>query len=351
MRKLAVKTVKARILSPTKRKEALLKAEFEAFQGVLRGGEAELYSATRQQAERLRKRINGRKAFYPLVLRRDTIKLSRKNTKLARYWLRVPVFGIRGGIWLPIRPHCEIPEDVSIRETKIVKKKRGWFAYITISQEVEVPEPQGRPLLAVDLGEKYLAVVCGDGISPKFYGKEARGIRRHYAWLRRRLGKRKLLKVIRRIGRTERRKIDAVLHRISRRIVDEAKAKGAAIVLGELKGIRKKAKGKRMNRIVSFMPYYRLSFFIQYKALWEGIPVVKVKEAYTSKTCHRCGFQGSRPYRGLFVCHNCGLRYNADLNGALNILERARGYIPPAGAALTQPLTSARQLDRGTPRL
>ena len=181
MRKLAVKTVKARILSPTKRKEALLKAEFEAFQRVLGGGEAELYSATRQQAERLRKRINGRKAFYPLVLRRDTIKLSRKNTKLARYWLRVPVFGIRGGIWLPIRPHCEIPEDVSIGETKIVRKKKGWFAYITISQEVEVPEPQGRPLLAVDLGEKYLAVVCGDGISPKFYGKEARGIRRHYA--------------------------------------------------------------------------------------------------------------------------------------------------------------------------
>ena len=120
MRKLAVKTVKARILSPTKRKEALLKAEFEAFQGVLRGGEAELYSATRQQAERLRKRINGIKAFYPLVLRRDTIKLSRKNTNLARYWLRVPVFGIRGGIWLPIRPHCEIPEDVSSEETCVI---------------------------------------------------------------------------------------------------------------------------------------------------------------------------------------------------------------------------------------
>ena len=90
--------------------------------------------------------------------------------------------------------------------------------FFSYSKEVEVPEPQGRPLLAVDLGEKYLAVVCGDGISPKFYGKEARGIRRHYAWLRRRRGKRKLLKDIRRIGRTERRKIDAVLHRTRRRI-------------------------------------------------------------------------------------------------------------------------------------
>jgi len=341
MRKLAVKTVKAKILAPTRRKEALLEAEFEAFQRVLRGQEAKLYSATKQQAERLRSRINGRKASYPLVLRRDTIRLSHKDTKLVKYWLRVPIFGVRGGIWLPIRPHCEIPENVSIRETKIVKKKKGWFAYITISREVEVPEPQGRPLLAVDLGERYLAVVCGDGISPKFYGKEARGIRRHYAWLRKRLQERKLLKVIKRMGRAERRRIDAVLHRISRRIVNEAKDKEATIVLGDLKGIRKKAKGKKMNRIVSSMPYYRLSSFIQYKALWEGIPVVKVKEAYTSKTCHGCGFQGSRPYQGLFVCHNCGLRYNADLNGALNILKRARRYILCAGVALTQPLTSA----------
>lgn len=62
------------------------------------------------------------KSFYPLVLRRDTIRLSRRATSLARYWLKVPVFGVRGGIWLPIRPHCEIPEDVSIRETKVVRK-------------------------------------------------------------------------------------------------------------------------------------------------------------------------------------------------------------------------------------
>ncbi len=53
-----------------------------------------------------------------------------------------------------------------------------------------------------------------------------------------------MLKEIKRIKHTEERKVNDVLHKISRAIVNEAREKNAVIVLGNLKGIRKSAKGK-----------------------------------------------------------------------------------------------------------
>jgi len=116
-------------------------------------------------------------------------------------------------------------------------------------------------------------------MKPKFLGKEIRGVRRHYAWLRRRLQEKGLLKVV---------------------------------ILGDLKGIRKQRRDKRLNRIVSNMPCYRLTQMITYKAMMKGIPVITTSEAYTSRTCHICNCEGRRKTQGLFVCPYCG-EYNADL--------------------------------------
>ena len=337
------KTVRAKVIDPTNRKAGLLEKEYRGFQDALYGEGADLYSATRQQAERFLKKIKHPKhRHYPLILRRDVIRLEKQDTGIASYWFKFPCFGVRGGIWLALKPHCDIPDDCSLREAKLIRRKNAWFIHLTIERSVEEPVVNPECFLAVDLGERYLATVCGgDGIQPQFLGKEVRGIRRHYAWLRKRLGERKLLRTIKKVGHTERRKVNAVCHQISRQIVDEAKETGSTIVLGDLKGIRQRARGKRMNRIVSAMPYYKLTQFIKYKAAWDGVAVIVIPEAYTSKVCHRCGSIGSRPYQGLFLCHSCGLRYSADLNGARNISKRALGYIPSAGAALAQPLTQA----------
>ncbi|MBS7611220.1 transposase [Candidatus Bathyarchaeota archaeon] len=67
-----------------------------------------------------------------------------------------------------------------------------------------------------------------------------------------------------------------------------------------------------------------------------GIKVIKISERNTSKLCHKYGRKGLR-VRSSFKCPNCGYSCNADYNGAMNILKRAIGYMPIAGAALTQP--------------
>ena len=39
---------------------------------------------------------------YPLILRRDVYKA---NTKLTPCWLKIPIYGVKGGINVPIKTH------------------------------------------------------------------------------------------------------------------------------------------------------------------------------------------------------------------------------------------------------
>jgi IS605 OrfB family transposase len=199
-------------------------------------------------------------------------------------------------------------------------------------------------VLAVDLGERLLAttVLYANGAfkEPRFYGRQVRGVRRHYAWLRKRLGEKKALNTIRKIGQTEHRKVNDACHKISHVIVEQASRERAVIVLGNLKGIRCRARGRRMNRIVSNMPYYKLTQQITYKATWLGVPVYQISERDTSKACHRCGSMNTtRIKQPVFECKNCGLVYNADLNAAKNIAERFLDQVVEERGQLAMPVT------------
>ena len=85
------------------------------------------------------------------------------------------------------------------------------------------------------------------------------------------------------------------------RLVQEANQTNSTIVMGKLKGIRKNHRGRRFNRKLNSLPYYKLSSYIKYKAESLGIPVITVNEAYTSQACSICGGRGVT-HNGLFKC-------------------------------------------------
>ncbi|MCS7124521.1 MAG: transposase [Candidatus Bathyarchaeota archaeon] len=335
----AKKTIKAKILELRKGKEELLTREYESWQRYLRGDKTvPLYSATKQQADRLLKRLGDKfnpNREYPLILRRDVY---RAETKLTPYWLKIPIYGVRGGINVPIKTHEPITEDMVCREAKIIRKGGEWFVHITVEKEVEEKNPKSA--LAIDMGIRWIATTVNSNYpKPKFYGKALRRIKGRYFWLRRTLAMKKAYKTIKKIGQKERRTVNDILHKISKAIVKEAMENDSMIVLGNLKGIRQNGKGKIFNRkLNNGFPYHKLSRFIEYKAKWLGIKVIKISERDTSKTCHKCGNKGLR-VGSFFKCLNCGHQCNADYNGAMNILKRAMGYMPMAGAELTQPKT------------
>lgn len=332
------KVIKAKVLDLTTTKNCMLQEEFDNYQAYLRGDDSVgLYSATKQGAQAMLRHIKRRGRIkagkkYPLYLRNDVIKVVERDTKLTRWWIKIPVHHIRGGIWCPIKissKHEEILKSSKVKDSQLIWKGNHWSVHMVV--EKEAPKTYAySSVLAIDLGEVRPAaavLMAGDEPMRTYLSPKIRGVRMHYAWLRQQLGKKKAFRTIKKVGRHERRVVDSALHKVSKNIVEIAGENNAAIVLGDLKGIRNGAdnKGKRFRSKVGRMPYYRLTQFIEYKAAWNGVPVSQINERGTSKTCHRCSSEGSRVTQGLFKC-SCGLEYNADLNGAINIAKRFSEY-------------------------
>jgi len=337
------KVVRAKVVGLTNIKRQILDHEYEGLQRFLRGDPGiELYSANKQQAKRFYKCIKPNHE-YPLSIRKDLIRVERCDTKIACYWVRIPVKLRRGGVWVAIKPHCEITNDLEICESKLLRQHGEYFLHLVVKREVEIKTSYSS-VLAIDLGIRHVAcsVDMRSG-ETHFYGRELRQVRGHYFHLRRKLGRKKLLRVIKRIGAKESRIVNDRLHKIAKAIVGEAERLNAIIAIGNPKGIRKNGKGRRFNRKLNSWPFWKLRQYIKYKANWRGIYVVEVSEAYTSQWCWRCRAIGVRSGRhhGLYKCPQCDLLENADRNGAFNIGRRALGQVSKVGAVVSQPITGA----------
>lgn len=136
--------------------------------------------------------------------------------------------------------------------------------------------------------------------------------------------KRGCAKLLKRLKGRERTTATIINHTISKNIVLDCKAKGKGIAIEDLTNIRKtttkQARQKcKTNRIrMGRWSYGQLRSFLEYKAKREGVKMVVVEPAYTSKTCSCCHHIGNRNGK-LFVCENCGARFDADYNAARNI--------------------------------
>jgi transposase len=193
---LIQKTIKAKIHSLTKIKAERISQEYQNFQLALKGERVELYSATKQQTERYARKIkrNGGKQIarnHPLVIRRDLVKIEKQETRISKFWARVPIFG--GSIWVPIQFPFNQEELLAqdIREAKLAKRKNKWFLHLTVQKEVsnEVPtNPNRIAVIGIDLGEANPAtsvrLVGGKPTFPGFHAREVRAVRAHYNNLR-----------------------------------------------------------------------------------------------------------------------------------------------------------------------
>ena len=337
------RTVHAKLVLDRKSKREAIECEYNAWQRELQGMNELLYSATKQQAERFKRRVKkqnhrGLKTReYPLILRHDCVKLQEQENSVFHWWIRIPAYP--KSIWAPIQlPYKQEPLlKHELRECKLLRGEDGeWYVNITVQKQARLKRKYAT-VLPIDMGVRKLATTIEDG-KPNFYGKQVRTIRGHHYRLRRSVGK---PSVIKKWKHAEQVSVKHEVHAITRRIVEQAKRANALIVIGNLKGIREQDRGRSFNRRLSSQPFYLFKQLLTYKANWEGIRVLTVSEAYTSQICHRCGVRGQR-VAGRFSCPNCGLVCDADVNGAWNIGKRAHGLlVHETGAVLAVPRTLA----------
>ncbi|HDR8331296.1 TPA: IS200/IS605 family accessory protein TnpB-related protein, partial [Bacillus cereus] len=111
------------------------------------------------------------------------------------------------------------------------------------------------------------------------------------------------------------------------------------VVIGYNAGWKQKSDmGKRANQQFVQIPFLKLIHAIENKGLKSGIRIIRQEESYTSKasfldrdTIPTFGevkkkhptFKGSRVTRGQYISQN-GTGIHADINGAMNIMRKAK---------------------------
>ena len=124
-------------------------------------------------------------------------------------------------------------------------------------------------------------------------------------------------------------------HKITSRFVSDCNlALADTIVIGDIKGIRDRAKfSKKSNQKIHQWPFARLLEMIRYKAMLVGIKTQFEFERYTSQTCPECGHR-YKPSNRNYHCKPCGFEYHRDGVGAINIWSKVSGWLfhPVVGA-------------------
>jgi IS605 OrfB family transposase len=206
-----------------------------------------------------------------------------------------------------------------------VRRDGDWYLHAT----VEVPEePLTDPVngfVGVDMGIVNIAT-SSDGA--RTAGSRLNRYRRRQARLRARLKAKKTSsarRLLKKRRRKEARFAADLNHRISKRIVAEAQRTGRGIAVEQLTGIRARVRLRKPQRaMLHSWAFAQLGAFVAYKAEQAGVAFVEVDPAYTSQTCHDCGWVDKRNRRSQsdFECDRCGFVGHADHNAAINIAAR-----------------------------
>jgi len=308
----------------TNTKLAPLEQEYDNLQHYLQTREDRgLYSANKQLPDRYYKIIK-KTTKYSLSTRNDLIRISHYPSTVAVYRIRVRAGMIRGGLWIRlIKPYEPIPKDAKICECKLYKRDKRW--YLDVVVEKNIPERLDyQNVIGVDMGIRHIATsVELAGGKNRFYGKDLNRVLG-------KLGMKKAIDTIKKIGSHEKRITNDIIHNISRQIVNRAIESNALITIGYIKHLRRHNTNGKFNRKLAWLQYYKLTRYIEYKAALACIKVIQVSEKWTCQYCRNYYRKGVRKIQGLFQCSKCG-EDNADRNAAFNIGHRGLGHASNLG--------------------
>jgi len=225
--------------------------------------------------------------------------------------------------------------NIQIRSVTLTNERLS----ISYSKEVEPIQPRG--LIAIDRNLDNLAIADSDGHITKRNLANATEVKGRYSEIRshmRRNDMRVRERVTGKYGRKQREKVKQIFHRASKEIVLDAKRKKFGVVMEKLTGIRKLYRkgnwqGRSFRGRMNAWSFAELQRQIEYKARWEGIPVIYVNPSGTSVKCSICGSRMKPEENRTLKCPSCGFTVDRDLNAARNILARGVRFAPFASAS------------------
>lgn len=215
---------------------------------------------------------------------------------------------------------------------------RGSHYIMEVVYEIDVPECEGETnnVAAIDIGvNNFITMVNNIGISPivikggiiksinQYYNKQKAKLQSEV----KKVNKKDWSKRLQRLSDKRFEKIKYHMHCISKYVVDWCVLYGIdALVVGKNDGWKQENQGMQN---FTYIPYDLFMQMLAYKCENNGIKFVAQEEGYTSGTSFvdeeeptKENYDKSRRvYRGLFIGYN-GIRINADVNGAYQILKK-----------------------------
>lgn len=209
----------------------------------------------------------------------------------------------------------QFPDFEKINQIEIGKE----YAYISVTiPDIETKKVEN--YIGVDRNTTGHIAVVANPETGKIWklGKKGLHIHNKYKNIRKSLQKKAKYKKVKQIKDRESQIVKDLNHKISKKIVEIAIQNNSGIKLEDLSGIRQTAKSKKSFKYsLNSWSFYQLQMFLEYKAKIQGVEVVYIDPAYTSKSCSICGLVGSRNGK-MFKC-SCGHVDHADVNAAFNI--------------------------------
>ncbi len=208
---------------------------------------------------------------------------------------------------------------------------------IAFSKEVIQKEPHGA--IGIDRNLDNVTTASMDGNIRRFDLSEAtrikstyREIKSHYT----RNDVRVRRRIYRKYGLRQKNRVNQLLHRVSKKIVVQARDSQSAIVMEKLTGMRKlyrkgNLQGAGYRAKLNSWSYFELQRQIEYKAKWNGIPVIYVPPRKTSSICATCGSHITECRGRKVWCPHCETLMDRDGNTAKNILARGGVRFAPNG--------------------
>ena len=251
----------------------------------------------------------------------------------------------RESIRIPLNNHAqETIKGCEVRSVTITQDK------LSLATAREVAYTKVRGLIGIDRNLGNVTLASADGSVTTHDLTEATRIKAAYRQVRsrfRRNDHRVNRTVTEKYGLKQREKVKQIMHHASKAIVQRAKQNQCGIVMEKLTGLRKlyrrrNGQGRGYRARMNSWSYAELQRQIHYKAQWEGLPVIYVNPAGTSRKCSRCGSRMARipEENRRLTCQGCGFTVDRDVNAARNILARGLRFGPfahPVEAMVAEP--------------
>ena len=244
----------------------------------------------------------------------------------------------------------KVLEDKKIKEIQIIPKFNAMFFEIQYTYEIQEENIQlnTNNALAIDLGVNNLCTcITNTGKSFIVDGRKLKSINQFFNKQNAKLQSIKDKQNIKRqtkqqylISRKRKNRVDDYINKTCRYIINYCIVNDiGSLVIGYNQSFQNKTNlGRKNNQIFTQLPFGKIREKLEYLCKRYNINYILQEESYTSKASffdndelpiynmdnpQTYEFSGKRVKRGLYQTKD-GYRFNADCNGALNILRKSK---------------------------